>query len=343
MGSNKMFNRKTSYVWIGIFLFSGMFLMGQEGWGPGPADTISTKNILHANINCSDFEQSSNFYKMLGFTTLMDVDIDVPSEEDAAGLGMPPYQLHASPMGLRDGYVIDLIKWIDPYDPSAPYALINHLGLSRLALKTTNLDADMAILQSQGIVFFSEPVTINRPVENSRLVCFKDPDGTFIELVELGDAIVGTPNSSGTYITGALQTNVNCSDFEQSRSFYEMLGFEIQGEVEESGSPELAAAVGLPSYHVRAATMTLPSGHALNLTKWEDPYDAGAPYASLNHIGIPRIAILTTNLNSDIQILKDQGVEFYSEPVRPEGIFGILRFVCFEDPDGTVIELVQYF
>jgi catechol 2,3-dioxygenase-like lactoylglutathione lyase family enzyme len=122
-----------------------------------------------------------------------------------------------------------------------------------------------------------------------------------------------------------------------------MLGFEIQGEVEEEGPPELATALGLPSYHVHAAKMALPQGHSLNLTKWEDPYDSSAPYDLVNHIGIPRFAILTTNLDADINILREQGVEFYSDPVRPEPPYDLLRFVCFEDPDGTVIELVQLF
>lgn len=306
------------------------------------SNEINTLKILHANINCSDFEQSLAFYEMLGFVSLLETDVTV-SEEDAAGLRMPAYQLHASTMTVQDGYMIDLIKWIDPYDPGLPYALVNHLGLSRITLETTNLDEDMTTLQAQGVVFFSDPVTIDNPVENSRLLSFKDPDGTMIELIELPDAVSGVPNPSGTYIKGSLRTNVNCSDLEASRSFYEMLGFETHSEVDEVGTEELATAVGLPSYHVRASTMTLRSGSSLNLAKWQEPYDASAPYALLNHIGIPRFAILTLNLNADMKLLKDQGVEFFSEPIRPEGPLGFLQFVCFEDPDGTVIELVQLF
>ena len=306
------------------------------------SDKINTRKILHNNINCSDLEQSIAFYGMLGFFAPPAIDVEA-SAEDAAGLGMPPYQLRASSIIHTDGFVIDLIKWVDPYDPSAPYAFVSHLGLSRISLKTTDLDADMTTLQAQGVTFFSEPVTIDRPVVNSRIVCFKDPDGTLIELIELGDTVGGPPNLGGTHINGVLRTNVNCSDLELSRSFYEMLGFETQSEVEEVGTTELATAFGLSSYHVHASTMALPGGHSLNLTKWEEPYDPSAPYALVNHIGIPRFAILTANLNADIGILEAQGVEFYSEPVRPEGIFGIFRFVCFEDPDGTIIELVGLF
>jgi glyoxylase I family protein len=328
--------RNSRCLFIGLSLAMSLLLANCS-------NTINTTAILHANINCSDFEQSRSFYEMLGFVSLLESDVET-SAEAAAGLHMPPYKLHASTMRQSgDGFLIDLIKWIDPYDPSAPYELINHLGLSRLSLKTTSLDADIATLQAQGVVFLPGPVTINRPVINSRLVCFRDPDGTLIELVQLGDAVIGEPNSAGTYVTGALQTNVNCSDFEVSKSFYEMLGFVTQDEIEETGPPELAAAVGLPFYQIHASKMSLPHGHSLNLTRWEDPYDSSAPYAYVNHIGIPRIAIVTLNIDADVTILEAQGVEFYSEPVRPEGAFGFLRFVCFEDPDGTVIELAQLF
>jgi catechol 2,3-dioxygenase-like lactoylglutathione lyase family enzyme len=300
---------------------------------------ISTVQILHGNINCSDLERSIRFYEKLGFLPSLETDLDVPAGE-AAGLGMPPYRILATPKMHLDGYVIDLIQWIDPYDPSAPYALVNHLGLSRLTLETTNLDIDMATLEAEGVPFFSEPVRIDRPVPNSRLVCFKDPDGTLIELVELAGSDSGKLNPGGTYITGALRTNVNCSDLDRSRSFYEMLGFVTKTEYEEVGTPQRAAAAGLPSYHVRASAMVLPSGHGLNLTKWEEPYDPSPPYALVNHMGIARIAILTANLDADISLLKAQGVQFYSEPIRPTGPFGVFRFVCFEDPDGTIIELV---
>ena len=173
------------------------------------------------------------------------------------------------------------------YDPEAPYALINHLGLSRLSLITTDLDADMVTLAAAGVAFLSEPVTIDRPVANSRLIYFRDPDGTLIELIELGDAVPGAPNSGGTHITGSLQTTVNCSDFELSRAFYEMVGLTTQAEIEYTGSPELAAAMGLDSFHVREATMTLDKGSGFTLTKWEEPYEASPPYAHLNHLGIP--------------------------------------------------------
>lgn len=300
------------------------------------------RKILHANVNCSDFERSKGFYQRLGFVPRIETDVNVVSEEEAAGLNMPPYRLHAAPMGLSDGYVIDLIQWIEPFDPEAPYAFVNHLGLSLLSLVTTDLDSDMATLVGAGVTFLSDPVTIDRPVADSRVVYFRDPDGTLIELVELGGVVAGPPNSGGTHIIGSLQTRLNCSNYDLSRAFYEMIGFWTEEEIEYTGSPELAAALGLgASFRVHEAMMKLDKGSGFTLTKWEEPYDGQLPYAHLHHLGIPRIAIQTTNFEADVQRLKDLGVTFYAEPITPAPPLNIVTYTCFEDPDGTVIELVK--
>jgi catechol 2,3-dioxygenase-like lactoylglutathione lyase family enzyme len=84
-------------------------------------------------------------------------------------------------------------------------------------------------------------------------------------------------------------------------------------------------------------------GPALTLLKWEEPYNNSAPYAQLNHLGIARIALRSADLDADIARLKAEGVEFFSEPVIPDGPLSFLRIVCLKDPDGTVIELVELF
>lgn len=306
----------------------------EETFGTGSPISINTLKILHANVNVSNFEVSKNFYMMLGFLPLLEVDVNVTDPAEAAGLDMPPYQLHASPMGLGD-YVLDLIEWKTPYDSDAPYSGKNHLGLASLALTTSNLAADMDALTAYG-VDFSDPITVNKPVAGSQIITFSDPDGTLIELVQPGNVTSGgTPNSSGvTYITDALRTNINVSDYEVSRRFYETLGFAVQQQ--EPGDKRE------PSPGIRSTSMTLPNGHSLNLSKWHDSFNPEAPYSALNHLGIARIAIQSANLDADMKILKDKGIEFYSDPITPSGPLSILRYVCFEDPDGTVIELVQY-
>jgi len=298
-------------------------------------------SFMHANINCSDLARSRDFYEMLGFTAVMEGDSEVTAEF-AAALNMPPYVLSFVQMLAKDGSLIDLIEWKDPYDDTTPYSSVNHLGIARLTLKTTDLDADTSTLGTQGVAFFSEPVTVGRPSGNQRFVCFTDHDGTIIELVETDTA--DSTAASDIHITGIMSININCSNYEQSRIFYEKLGFNGVMDIRDNGTAEAAAALGMPSYRVRGSLMTLRrGGPALNLLKWEEPHDTSVPYAQLNHLGIARIALRSADLDADITRLKAEGVVFFSEPVIPDGPLSFLRIVCLKDPDGSVIELVELF
>ena len=146
-------------------------------------------------------------------------------------------------------------------------------------------------------------------------------------------------------ITGLIHVNVNCSDFERSLAFYERLGFEKVADVPPTNTPEVAAAVGMPPYRVKGALLLLKNGSPpfmLDLLEWQDPRDDAAPYEHLYHLGIARIALASDDLDGDMASLAAEGVEFLSEPAtvtmagqRPT------RFVCFKDPDGTILELVQ--
>ena len=146
-------------------------------------------------------------------------------------------------------------------------------------------------------------------------------------------------------VTGLVHVNINCSDFDRSLKFYELLGFQRAIEVPAQNTPEVAAAVGMPPYTVKGALLILKNAKVplmLDLLEWQDPSDDAAPYPHLYHLGIARVALASDDLDADIAALKSQGVEFLSEPatVRLEGQ-PATRFVCFKDPDGTILELVE--
>jgi catechol 2,3-dioxygenase-like lactoylglutathione lyase family enzyme len=145
-------------------------------------------------------------------------------------------------------------------------------------------------------------------------------------------------------IKGLVHVNINCSDFDRSIKFYELLGFQKVFDVPPKNSIEVAAAVGMPPYTVKGALLLLNSEtpFMLDLLEWQEPSDNSPPYPHLYHLGLARIALRTDDLDSDVTFLKSQGVEFLSEPAsvqldgQPE-----TRFVCFKDPDGTILELVE--
>ena len=149
-------------------------------------------------------------------------------------------------------------------------------------------------------------------------------------------------------VSGIVHVNINCSDFDRSKIFYESLGFREFYKVPETNTPEIAAAVGMPPYRVKRALMMLVDDadgsrpFTIDLLQWLDPTDDEPPYPHLYHYGIARIALHTTDMDADIKKLREVGAEFISEPVQmPASTGSNARFVCFKDPDGSVLELVE--
>lgn len=146
-------------------------------------------------------------------------------------------------------------------------------------------------------------------------------------------------------ILGLVHVNVNCSDFDRSLGFYELLGFRKYLDVPRTNTKEVAKAVGMPPYVVKGALLTLKNARnpfVIDLLEWQDPKDDAPPYEHLYHLGINRIALASDDLEKDMAYLKSKGIEFLSDPavVKLEG-GPETKFVCFKDPDGTIIELVQ--
>lgn len=147
-------------------------------------------------------------------------------------------------------------------------------------------------------------------------------------------------------IASLVHVNINVSDFDRSRAFYEALGFRLIWMVPPTNTPECCAAVGMPPYRVKGGLMVLEGADApfvIDLLQWESPTDPTPPYPHLYHLGLARIAMTTRDMDADLEALADMGVELVGPPGRVE-IDGVPvggRFVCFKDPDGTVLELVE--
>ena len=89
--------------------------------------------------------------------------------------------------------------------------------------------------------------------------------------------------------------------------------------------------------------MKHPSRIVIDLLEWQEPVSPPAPPQRLNAVGIARIALITEDIDADVAILKAAGVELISEQpgeaTAPQG--STVQFICFRDPDGNTLELVQ--
>lgn len=144
-------------------------------------------------------------------------------------------------------------------------------------------------------------------------------------------------------IKAIFHVNVNCSDYERSKQFYENLGFQSVLDVPTGGDAKLAQGLGMPDCEGRASIMMLdpsqPRQARLDLIEWTEPRDERPPYEHLARLGINRIALWTIDLQAEYERLLADGVEFLSEPTT---MGGKTAFVCLKDPDGTIIELIEF-
>lgn len=305
---------------------------------------------IHFNTQTRDFDKARKFYRQLGYTAGVGNFPKTNTHLMARSLGMYDlctYELESieviSIPNAQGSTSIDLIKFAVPFNDEAPYSLPNHLGMAYAALATSDFSTDYEYLRQQGVAFISAPFG----EVGERFVFMKDPDGVYLKLVEdTSLASRSTASESATSIKAMPYIGVNVSDFDTSMNFYKNMGYTDVKMLPSTGSAEEGGAYGLDSaFEVRSADISLSSGDAntLRITQWIEPFDASPSYPPpISHIGINRIALAVANLDTAVETLTSQGVEFLSE-IAPccsgTGLdqTGIINAI---DPDGIFVELV---
>jgi glyoxylase I family protein len=149
--------------------------------------------------------------------------------------------------------------------------------------------------------------------------------------------------------------NINCANRDRSRTFYELIGFTAVNDFEPSapgGRTRTFAETGLARIlrlpedcDARALLLALsddPHATRLDLIEWLRPLNAPLVRGDLARIGFGRLCLKV----HDCQILHDRlvaaGHTVYSPPIRIEKGGTRQLVFCCEDPDGTVVEFMQF-
>ena len=149
--------------------------------------------------------------------------------------------------------------------------------------------------------------------------------------------------------------NINCTSLERSRAFYELIGFRVVndfGAASQGGPSRTFAEIGLARIlalpddcDARALLMALSDdGHAtrLDLIEWIRPKSAPHVRGDLARIGFGRLCLKVRDAQDLHDRLTGAGHAVYSPPIRID-MGGTHQLVfCGEDPDGTVIEFMQF-
>ncbi|MFK7915023.1 MAG: VOC family protein [Pseudomonadales bacterium] len=306
---------------------------------------------VHFATHTPDFDRAWAFYQLLGYSTGRSGFPLTNTHVMARALGMfdqCQYELVKGavidiPESLNTVNV-DLLQFKTPFNGEPPYELPTHLGMAYAAMLTTDLEADYTFLKAKGVDFLSAP--FGKP--GARFAFFRDVDGVLYKLMEdLQHSKPALPGAERAHVIAMPYIGINVSNLDTSLDFYKRLGYtDVTLIPQRRSTLAEAQAYGLDApFEYRGADVALERGdkHRLRLLQWLTPFNAEPPYpAPINHIGIHRIAVVVSDMERAVGILKSQGVEFLSEiaPCCSGTDADAMAIVHAIDPDGVFVELV---
>lgn len=146
--------------------------------------------------------------------------------------------------------------------------------------------------------------------------------------------------------------NINCSDFDRSFAFYTAIGFKpvvdfgADSDPRSFGERGLGPVLNLPDDCTgRAMLLALgadPRATRLDLIEWKQPRSGPKPAPDMTRLGVARVCLKVRDCGSLYAKLLAGGYTIYSKPTRIV-LAGVESDVfCCEDPDGTVMEFMQF-
>lgn len=145
-------------------------------------------------------------------------------------------------------------------------------------------------------------------------------------------------------LLNVVHVNVNVTDAERSVEFYRRFGFDVMHVF--SDQPEDKGRAGV-SYtpSARGAVMSISddprASCKIELLQSLDPPAQPQPERRPGQAGVGRIAIRTKNLRGYVERLRQAGIEPVLETQEIDMV-GASRFVLYHDPDGVLLELIEF-
>ena len=157
------------------------------------------------------------------------------------------------------------------------------------------------------------------------------------------------PASGPQNVQRFFHINVNCSDFDVSLAFYQLLGFKVVLEFDDDksfGETGLGPILRLPDdCDGRAALLALgdqPGALRLDLIEWTNPVVADGRPPNLARQGFGRICLNVLDADRLYRDLVDAGQKPYTPPGRILLAGSDIKVFCIEDPDGVVLEFMEF-
>jgi catechol 2,3-dioxygenase-like lactoylglutathione lyase family enzyme len=154
-------------------------------------------------------------------------------------------------------------------------------------------------------------------------------------------------SSKGAIMLKSLHhVGVAVKDMERSLAFYQKtLGATVGLDI-EMDIPEFGAGVGIPGAKARVVFLQIPGlPQQFELLEYRSP--SGRPMPpdhSNNTLGSAHVAFQVADIKETYELFVKKGVHFISKPSAfpaDHPVLGGVAFCFFQDPDGTLLELIQ--
>ena len=146
-----------------------------------------------------------------------------------------------------------------------------------------------------------------------------------------------------TAVTGFDHVAITVSDLDRSLEFYrDRLGLQ-EVERHRLEGEGISAMAGKPDVVMDVVRLTTgnPPGILIDLQQYVRP-EGSTSTAELGDVAHTHVCLVVSDIDAACAELRERGVTLVSDPVTFELESGRLHVVFVKDPDGAVIELVQY-
>lgn len=143
---------------------------------------MAIKNIRHTGIVVTDMERSLRFYRDIMGLKLV-IDFTEKGEYIDSVLNVTGANVRMAKLITEDGSMIELLQYYSHPEKRDADNSIYEIGPTHVAFTVDDVDETYADWAARGVQCNSEPVVA--PDGKAKLFFCQDPDGTFLEIVQM--------------------------------------------------------------------------------------------------------------------------------------------------------------
>lgn len=142
-------------------------------------------SFTHVGIVVEDIEKSIRFYQEVIGLELKGTSDNKGLEKHRKLLGFPEVHLKAAGLALGDGFILELLQYVEPKGKDARFNR-NDIGSVHMAFHVRDIDELYRRTSSKGLTYVNPPTPT---YENGKVVrrssYAQDPDGNWLEFIEV--------------------------------------------------------------------------------------------------------------------------------------------------------------